>query len=623
MRVCSYYLMIYQTFKICFLDKEKPMNLKNTLKHKRRLILLWLILIAAFALNAQNLGDYRSIYGGTTFTNPAGWQVYGTSGWQNATAAPATPFAKTIYLEHSSTVNQNFTLSGSLIMGRNGSLTVQAGRQFTINAGASLALAKLSVNGDGRVINRGSVSSAILGAQIILNPTGSMGSILENYGTINLLDDNRTNTYNLYLNSNARLISGENGKIIGDGSVASNESGVYFEIANPGGYDEAIQLEGPNSVRQAHYLFNGTRDQVSGLLLPDPVFSLTISNPSIFRLSKDIALNPWQNSYFHIVSGSTVEMGSFIVYSQNWGNASFRLDEGATIFTAHPEGISSEVLNQKIYLGCIQTNDASYSSGANYGYNGSQPQVSGNFYTTPQNNTINNLIVENTNGLTLTNPLNVTGTITGSQYIVNDETLPVSLSSFNAVMGSDKRVLVDWTTQSETNCLGFYVLRSEVADLNKAVRVSQLIGAANSSQGRAYLFVDEELHTDGIYYYWLEDISLGSQSTFHGPIQVLVNLGFVPGMPADQSRTRLESVFPNPFNPATSIRYYLQHNSPVNMTIYNYRGQVVQKIDLPNQAKGSHTYSWDAQKLGLPSGVYLLRFTAGNYSQTSKLILSK
>lgn len=599
------------------------MKINYILKHYRKLLLVCLAILAALALNAQNIGDYRSIYGGTTFTNPSGWQIYGNNGWQNAASAPNSPFSKTLYLEHSSSINRDFVLSGSLIMSGRAELTVQAGTSLTIGPDANLVLTKLSASGDGRVINHGNITSAVPGAQIILNPTGSTGSILENFGTINLQDDNRTNTYNLYLNSNAKYVSGAGGKIIGDGSVSSNESGVFFEIANPGGYDEAIQLEGPNSVRQAHYLFNGSTDQVSGLNLPDPVFSLTVSNPSTFRISKDIALNPWQNSYFHIVSGSTVDMGSYIVYSQNWGNASFQLDEGATIYTAHPEGISSEVLNQKIYLGCIQTNDASYSSGANYGYNGDQPQVSGNFVTTPQNNTINNLIVDNTSGLTLTNPLNVTGTITGEGNIVNDDTLPVSLSSFNAIMGADKQVLVDWTTQSETNCLGFYVLRSEEPDLNKAVRVSHLIEAANSSQGRAYLFVDNELQTDGTYYYWLEDISLGSQSTYHGPIQVLVNLGFVPGIPADQNRTRLESIFPNPFNPATSIRYHLQQNSAVSLTIFNSRGQVVQKVDLPNQAKGSHTYSWDAQKLGLASGVYLLRFNAGTYSQTSKLILSK
>jgi hypothetical protein len=584
--------------------------------------LIWL-LAAVSVVQAQHPGDYRSRYGGINFSSPSGWQVYGADGWSDAIQAPASPFAQDLYLEQMASLDIDFRLVGSLFMGNRGSLTIASGKSLVIENGGRLALSSLTVNGNGRLVNHGQIFSAKAGAQLTLDPLGSVGSTLENYGTIELLDDNKPNTYNLYLNSNARLISGPQGRIIGDGSASTNASGVYFEIANAGGFDEAFQLAGTNSYKQAHYLFNGTSNQVCGASLPDPVFSITVNNPATFKLSKDIALNPWQNACFHIVSGSTVDMGTNIIYSQNWGNASFQLDENATILTAHPDGISSETLYQKIYLGCIQTNDATYSSGANYGYNGSEPQVSGNFETTPQGNTINDLIVTNTNGLTLSNPLNVTGSVYGGEYIENGDTLPVTLTSFTAFAEADSRVLLSWTTQSETNCYGFYVHRSSVNDLSKAQRVSRLIDANNSSQGGFYVFKDEEIERDGIYYYWLEDISFGSESTFHGPVYVLVNGGYTPPAPDQDNLTGLNGIYPNPFNPSTSLSYTLAQQADVQISIYNSKGQLVDRLQKNSQAKGRHTLVWNAGRLALPSGVYFVRFCAGTTTETRKLVLSK
>lgn len=587
---------------------------------------LWLVLLMLFMsslLLAQNLGDYKTKYGGTLFSNSAGWQIYTASGWVNAPTGPTSPFSRNLYIDRMSTADIDFVLTGNLIMSANGSLFIASDKTLEIGSYAQLMLSKITVNGGGRLVNRGSIRSAVLGAQLVLDPAGSVGSVLENYGLIELQDDNNDHTYNLYLNSNARLISGAGARIVGDGSASSNASGVYFEIANAGGFDEAMQLQGPNAFNQAHYLFNGTSDQVCGVTLPDPVFSITVTNPAKFYINKDIALNPWQHAYFHIVEGSTVDMGTHIIHSENWGNASFKLDSGATILTAHPEGISSEVMYQKIYLGCIQTNDASYSSGANYGYNGTEPQVSGNFVTTPANNTVNDLIVDNTSGLTLTNPLNVEGTIYGAENIEGNDTLPVTLSAFTAYSGFDAKVRVSWTTESETNCYGYYVHRNIVDDLSTAELISGLITAVNSAQGGTYEYLDKELDYDGIVYYWLEDVSFDGKATYHGPVQVYATSGNTPGAPQSPAVTRMESIYPNPFNPTTNIRYQLEKQADVHITIYNVKGQVVDSIFSPAQSKGLHTYIWNAAKASLPSGVYFIRFTSGNVSEMRKVVLTK
>lgn len=596
---------------------------KNSNSRTRMVLLLLSFAMVTSIAVAQNIGDYRTRFGGGFFSAPTAWQIYTASGWVNATQAPSNPFHKDMYVNHFASADISFSLLGNMYMGSNSTLVVQENTTFTIGNGSNFSLQKITVNGTGRLVNRGSITSARPGAQIVLDPVASIGGTLENHGSIHLVDDDRTNTYNLNMNSFSKLISGPNGRIFGDGSASTNAAGVFFEIANPGGFDAAINLDGPNAYRQAHYLFNGSTEQVSGVNLPDPVFSLIIANPSVFRLSKDIALNPWQNSVFHVTANSKVDMGQHIVYSQNWGNASFILDANATIFTAHPEGISSETMFEKIFLGSVQTNFASYSSQATYGYNGSSTQVSGNFVTTPLQNTIGNLIVDNPHGLVLVKPLTVTGSILGAENIIGNETLPVVLSSFTAVLGAKNNVYLNWTTQSETNCIGFIVYRANQNKLENAGRVSDLIQAHNTSQTSNYLFVDNEIHADGEYYYWLEDLGVHGESTFHGPIRILVEIGGGQGSPEIPLGTKLNKIYPNPFNPTVNIAYSLANDGDVSLEFYNSRGQLVDSISRRAQSRGNHTITWDAARAKLNSGIYFLRFTANGRSETRKLVMSK
>lgn len=597
-------------------------------KHYLNTKLVMLILVLMLSLSsvfAYNIGDYRSKYGMQTFTNATAWETYTASGWLTASSAPSSPFSKTLYINHYVPLDVHFQLSGKVIMGSRGVFVVQNGRTLVIEPGAIASISALTVNSGARLINNGTIDSAILGAVLKLeHDNASAGpAVLENNARIELLGDIHHSSHNLVMNTNSKLISGAYGTISGTGSISTNAGGVYYEIANPNGFDGAISLSGDNQLNKAHFLFNGTTDQESGLSLPAPIFSLMVDNPEVFTISKSVALSPWDNAYFHVTSGSTVDMGQYIIYSQDWGNASFKLDDGSKLLTANPEGISSETRNQKIYLGCIQTNTAFYSSAANYGYTGTEPQYSGNFVTTPAGNAINDLIVTNPSGLTLKEDIVVNGTVYGAEYIEGNETLPVVLSSFNAGLNSATKVQLSWITQSETNCLGYYVHRGNSDDLSAAQKVSALIEANNTSLGGSYVFVDKNLDSEGTYYYWLEDVSLNSVNGFHGPIQVVVTGGATPGIPEVNSLTRLDNVFPNPFNPSTSFRFSLEKQGDVSFEIYNHKGQKVDSFSLKAQSAGSHTGNWDASKLGLSSGVYFVKFSANGISNIRKMIMSK
>lgn len=79
--------------------------------------------------------------------------------------------------------------------------------------------------------------------------------------------------------------------------------------------------------------------------------------------------------------------------------------------------------------------------------------------------------------------------------------------------------------------------------------------------------------------------------------------------------------YPNPFNPSTQIRFTLPTRADVSLTIYNLLGQVVAIPLNQEMSAGEHIVSWSAENNA--AGVYLYRLTAGEFSETKKMILLK
>ncbi len=84
--------------------------------------------------------------------------------------------------------------------------------------------------------------------------------------------------------------------------------------------------------------------------------------------------------------------------------------------------------------------------------------------------------------------------------------------------------------------------------------------------------------------------------------------------------------YPNPFNPETTISYDLKAASQVVLQIYNLQGQEVRTLVNGRQAAGVKTVRWDGKNnagRALPSGLYIYRIAAGNFSATRKMVLQK
>jgi hypothetical protein len=84
--------------------------------------------------------------------------------------------------------------------------------------------------------------------------------------------------------------------------------------------------------------------------------------------------------------------------------------------------------------------------------------------------------------------------------------------------------------------------------------------------------------------------------------------------------------YPNPFNPSTMIKYQLPQTSDVKLAIYNVLGQRVRTLVDARIEAGYHSVEWDGNTdsgAKVASGIYIYRFSAGNYLKVQKMILMK
>ncbi len=86
--------------------------------------------------------------------------------------------------------------------------------------------------------------------------------------------------------------------------------------------------------------------------------------------------------------------------------------------------------------------------------------------------------------------------------------------------------------------------------------------------------------------------------------------------------TQLKGNAPNPFNPSTTLMFSIASDGPVNLTVYNVRGQKIATL-VNNEIlrAGEHSVVWNADTVG--SGVYFVRMSAQKSQFIHKMLLLK
>ncbi|NOH00297.1 MAG: T9SS type A sorting domain-containing protein [Ignavibacteriae bacterium] len=88
---------------------------------------------------------------------------------------------------------------------------------------------------------------------------------------------------------------------------------------------------------------------------------------------------------------------------------------------------------------------------------------------------------------------------------------------------------------------------------------------------------------------------------------------------------KLSQNFPNPFNPSTTIEYFLPKGEFVNLTVYDMLGNKIAILVNEQKEAGQQTAGFDFSKLSTPisSGVYIYKIEAGKFSNSKKFMLLK
>ncbi len=112
------------------------------------------------------------------------------------------------------------------------------------------------------------------------------------------------------------------------------------------------------------------------------------------------------------------------------------------------------------------------------------------------------------------------------------------------------------------------------------------------------------------------DLGTGAWSgmfRFRTAIQTGVEAAEVP------ATVSLSQNFPNPFNPATSIRFTIPADVRVRLTVYDLLGREVAALVDADLPAGSYTIPWDAREVA--SGMYVYRLQAGDVVQARRMLL--
>lgn len=91
--------------------------------------------------------------------------------------------------------------------------------------------------------------------------------------------------------------------------------------------------------------------------------------------------------------------------------------------------------------------------------------------------------------------------------------------------------------------------------------------------------------------------------------------------PAPPDGLELAQNFPNPFNPATTIRYNLPERGEVTLRVFDEGGREVRTLVRGVQSAGRHNVRFDASDV--PSGTYHYRLEFGGYMLSRSMLFLK
>ncbi len=175
-----------------------------------------------------------------------------------------------------------------------------------------------------------------------------------------------------------------------------------------------------------------------------------------------------------------------------------------------------------------------------------------------------------------------------------------------------------WNAVSQAYYYRFQLARDTFFTVSSRVRQDSLSGSATS-------LVQSSSLTQNTDYYWRILVSNPYGVSYYQspPLHFTTGIAGAVGPVKDgiPSTFALEQNYPNPFNPTTEIKYQIAERSHVILKVFDMLGREVCTLVDEVQEAGYKSVQFDA--MGLPSGEYTYRLSAGSFSDVKKMLLIK
>ena len=194
--------------------------------------------------------------------------------------------------------------------------------------------------------------------------------------------------------------------------------------------------------------------------------------------------------------------------------------------------------------------------------------------------------------------------------------LPVELTSFEATVVSTTEIMLHWETATEINNAGFHVEHEvgsgEFADLGFVE------GAGTTAEPQSYRFVTDDLGA-GTHVFRLKQIDFDGAFEYSEIVEATLEL---------PEQFVLEPAYPNPFNPATTIRFGTTVETEVTVALFDASGKLVRTLYEGTPDPGSmNSLTIDGLEFifqNTPgSGNYLVKLLAADFQTSQTIVLLK
>ncbi len=190
-----------------------------------------------------------------------------------------------------------------------------------------------------------------------------------------------------------------------------------------------------------------------------------------------------------------------------------------------------------------------------------------------------------------------------------DQYVATQLKSFAAAL-KEASIELTWTLSLYDGDGSFAVYRAD----GEGAEFREIPAADISSAGLAFTFVDGTVVGGESYRYRVAFVAAGTTRVLFETETIKT-----PELPLT-----LYQNFPNPFNPSTTIRYYLPVAGHVRLDIFDASGKLVVTLADKQAAKGAHVAEWkgvNASGGQVKSGVYFYRLATREKTLTHKMVL--